>query len=80
MLWIALFTFPLMAGVQEICDRTALASGKGLGELIVVRFNRPLPAGSTIRLALKYQACDNSSCFPPATKTFEVPVPALPRS
>ena len=40
MLWVALFTFPLMAGVQEICDRTALASGKGLGELIVVRFGR----------------------------------------
>jgi NRAMP (natural resistance-associated macrophage protein)-like metal ion transporter len=40
MLWVALFTFPLMAAVQEICDRTALASGKGLGELIVVRFGR----------------------------------------
>src|SRR6202161_2310882 len=40
MLWVALFTFPLMAAVQEICDRTALASGKGLGELIVVRFQR----------------------------------------
>jgi NRAMP (natural resistance-associated macrophage protein)-like metal ion transporter len=40
MLWIALFTFPLMAAVQEICDRTALASGKGLGELIVVRFGK----------------------------------------
>lgn len=40
MSWVALFTFPLMAGVQEICDRTALASGKGLGELIVVRFGR----------------------------------------
>ena len=40
MLWVALLTFPLMAAVQEICDRTALASGKGLGELIAVRFNR----------------------------------------
>src|SRR5665213_1423989 len=29
-----------MAGVQEICDRTALATGKGLGELLVVRFAR----------------------------------------
>ncbi|MGO8873408.1 MAG: divalent metal cation transporter, partial [Acidimicrobiales bacterium] len=36
----ALVTFPLMAGVQEICDRTALATGKGLGELIVARFGR----------------------------------------
>jgi NRAMP (natural resistance-associated macrophage protein)-like metal ion transporter len=40
MLWVALITFPLMAGVQEICDRTALATGKGLGELMVVRFGR----------------------------------------
>jgi NRAMP (natural resistance-associated macrophage protein)-like metal ion transporter len=40
MLWVALLTFPLMAGVQEICDRTALATGKGLGELIFVRFGR----------------------------------------
>ena len=40
MLWAALITFPLMAGVQEICDRTALATGKGLGELLVVRFGR----------------------------------------
>jgi Mn2+/Fe2+ NRAMP family transporter len=39
MLWAALLTFPLMAGVQEICDRTALATGKGLGELIVRRFS-----------------------------------------
>jgi NRAMP (natural resistance-associated macrophage protein)-like metal ion transporter len=40
MLWVALITFPLMAAVQEICDRTALASGKGLGELIYIRFSK----------------------------------------
>src|SRR5450432_4285282 len=39
-LWAALLTLPLMAGVQEICDRTALATGTGLGELAVKRFNR----------------------------------------
>ncbi len=36
--WTALFTFPLMAGVQEICDRTALATGVGLGELATKKF------------------------------------------
>jgi Mn2+/Fe2+ NRAMP family transporter len=36
-LWAALLTFPLMAGVQEICDRTALATGKGLGQLATER-------------------------------------------
>jgi Mn2+/Fe2+ NRAMP family transporter len=33
-----LLTLPLMAGVQEICDRTALATGRGLGELATEKF------------------------------------------
>ena len=33
LVWVSLVTLPLMAGVQEICDRTALATGHGLGEL-----------------------------------------------
>src|SRR5579864_3362162 len=39
-LWSALLTLPLMAAVQEICDRTALATGTGLGELVVRRFGK----------------------------------------
>ena len=39
-LWSALLTLPLMAAVQEICDRTALATGTGLGELAAKRFHR----------------------------------------
>jgi len=39
-LWTALLTLPLMAAVQEICDRTALATGAGLGELAVRHFGR----------------------------------------
>ena len=39
-LWSALLTLPLMATVQEICDRTALATGTGLGELAVKRYRR----------------------------------------
>ena len=38
MLWAALVTLPLMSGVQEICDRTALATGEGMGELITKKF------------------------------------------
>ena len=38
-LWAALLTFPLMATVQEICDRTALATGNGLGELATTRLS-----------------------------------------
>ena len=40
LLWTALLTLPLMAAVQEICDRTALASGRGLGDLAVRKFPR----------------------------------------
>jgi NRAMP (natural resistance-associated macrophage protein)-like metal ion transporter len=39
LIWSALLTFPLMAATQEICDRTALASGKGLGDLARERFS-----------------------------------------
>ena len=39
-LWTALLTSPLMAGVREICDRTALTTGTGLGELAVRHFQR----------------------------------------
>ena len=38
LLWAALVTLPLMAAVQEICDRTALATGKSLGVLAAERF------------------------------------------
>ncbi|GAC1444762.1 MAG: divalent metal cation transporter [Mycobacteriales bacterium] len=38
--WTAVVTFPLMAAVQEICDRTALATGKGLGELAAGKYER----------------------------------------
>ncbi len=37
-MWTALVTLPLMATVQEICDRTALATGKSLGALCRRRF------------------------------------------
>lgn len=39
-LWTSLLTFPLMAAVQEICDRTALATGRGIGELASTKFGR----------------------------------------
>jgi NRAMP (natural resistance-associated macrophage protein)-like metal ion transporter len=40
LLWTSLLTFPLMSAVQEMCDRTALATGQGIGELAVKRFSR----------------------------------------
>jgi NRAMP (natural resistance-associated macrophage protein)-like metal ion transporter len=43
LLWTAWITFPLMAAVQEICDRTALATGKSLGELATDKWRRRGP-------------------------------------
>jgi Mn2+/Fe2+ NRAMP family transporter len=37
-LWTVVLTLPLMAAVQEICDRTALATGRTLGQLASTRF------------------------------------------
>src|SRR5438132_11874745 len=40
LLWSALVTLPLMAAVQEMCDRTALVTGKGIGELAAKCFTK----------------------------------------
>jgi NRAMP (natural resistance-associated macrophage protein)-like metal ion transporter len=45
MLWAALITLPLMMAIQEICDRTALATGRTLGELARSHFGRWARAG-----------------------------------
>src|SRR5438477_1907096 len=52
LLWTALLTLPLMAAVQEICDRTALATGRGLGDLAVKKFPRWRYALSALIAAL----------------------------
>jgi NRAMP (natural resistance-associated macrophage protein)-like metal ion transporter len=53
LLWVSLLTLPLMAGVQEICDRTALATGRGLGELAAAKFrNRARPILVVLLVAL----------------------------
>jgi Mn2+/Fe2+ NRAMP family transporter len=41
-LWTALFTFPLMAGIQEICARTALHTGNSQTELIRKNYPKPV--------------------------------------
>src|SRR5205085_5167831 len=43
LLWASLLTLPLMGAVQEICDRTALATGRTLGYLAGRRFPRWRP-------------------------------------
>src|SRR5437868_10756800 len=40
LLWTAVFTFPFMAGVQELCARIALQTGVGLGTSLKRKFPR----------------------------------------
>lgn len=40
LLWLAAFTFPLMAVVQEMCARIGLATGRGLASNIRIHFPR----------------------------------------
>ncbi|PVU84285.1 iron transporter (plasmid) [Cellulomonas sp. WB94] len=50
MLWTAPVTLPLMIAVQEICDRTALATGKSLGALARVKFGTKATAVTAVLL------------------------------
>jgi NRAMP (natural resistance-associated macrophage protein)-like metal ion transporter len=54
LLWVSLVTLPLAASVEEICDRTALATGKTLGELARECFTRTwsILAGGLIALLI----------------------------
>src|SRR2546429_3271065 len=42
LLWLALFTYPLMSSVQELCGRVALQTGAGVGARSRRKFP-PLP-------------------------------------
>jgi len=42
MLWIMLFSFPLMSGIQEICARLGRITGQGIAAAMNQRFPRPL--------------------------------------
>lgn len=50
LLWLAAFTFPLMAVIQEMCARIGLVTGRGLAGNIRVHFGRKVLYISTIFL------------------------------
>ena len=52
LLWMAIFTFPLMAVVQEMCARIGLVTGRGLAANIRIHFGRKILYISTIFLFL----------------------------
>lgn len=50
LLWLAAFTFPLMAVIQEMCARIGLVTGRGLAGNIRVHFGRRILYVSTVLL------------------------------
>lgn len=50
--WLALFTFPLMAVVQEMCARIGMATGRGLAKNIRKEYSRRVLYGVTALLFL----------------------------
>ena len=52
LLWTALFTFPLMAAVQEVCARIALETGVGLGTALRRKFPTWLVGGCIAGLVI----------------------------
>jgi NRAMP (natural resistance-associated macrophage protein)-like metal ion transporter len=52
MLWTALFTFPLMASIQELCGRIALQTGVGLGTSLHRKFPTALVGGCVAALVI----------------------------
>jgi NRAMP (natural resistance-associated macrophage protein)-like metal ion transporter len=50
MLWLALFTFPLMAIVQEMCARIGLVTGRGLAANIRINYPRYVLYACTVLL------------------------------
>lgn len=50
--WLSLFTLPLAAAVQEICDRTALATGRTLSDVAARRFRKARPILVALAVAL----------------------------
>ncbi len=53
MLWMALFLFPLMYTIQEMCGRIGLVTGSGLGKIIKDKYSKKilLPLASLLVIA-----------------------------
>lgn len=49
-LWTALFTFPFMTVIQEMCGRIGLVTGRGLAKVIKEEFASPIVYGAVILL------------------------------
>jgi NRAMP (natural resistance-associated macrophage protein)-like metal ion transporter len=51
-LWLALFTYPFMIAIQEMCGRIGMVTGKGLAGVIKSHYGKPVLFGSIALLAI----------------------------
>ncbi len=51
-LWTALFSFPFMTAIQEMCGRIGMVTGKGLARVIKENYSRPILYGSVAILCV----------------------------
>jgi Mn2+/Fe2+ NRAMP family transporter len=42
MLWLAIFQYPLMTGIQEMCARIGLATGDGIAGVMKRKYSKPV--------------------------------------
>ena len=51
-LWLALFTYPFMIAIQEMCGRIGMVTGTGLAGVIKKHYSRPILFGAIALLAI----------------------------
>ncbi|MBI2416057.1 MAG: divalent metal cation transporter [Candidatus Kerfeldbacteria bacterium] len=51
-LWTALFTWPLMVAIQEMCGRIGLVTGRGLAAVMKQHYAKPILYGTVVLLSI----------------------------
>ncbi len=75
--WLALFTFPLMAVVQEMCARIGMATGRGLASNIRQEYSRKVLFGVTLMLFIA-NAFNLGADLGAMSKAIQLIVPSAP--
>ncbi len=75
--WLALFTFPLMAIVQEMCARIGMATGRGLARNINQEYSRKVLYGVTALLFIA-NAFNLGADLGAMSKAVQLIVPGVP--
>ncbi len=77
LIWLALWTFPLMAIIQEMCARIALVTGKGLASNIKYSYSKKILYACTILLFVA-NTLNIGADLGAMAKAFQLIIPSLP--